>query len=81
MLRVKTLHFKISNAKWKDEGGGVSKDLLEKAEEKLNLFLIDLDRAAYTDIDIKINHYTVQRHNNGGCDEVWVQYTILYKDK
>ena len=76
---VKILNFQISTAKWTDNGGGVQQALLDKAEKELNSFLDDLRKAYYTVIDIKVNHYTVNRHNNGVADEVWVQYTVLYK--
>lgn len=76
---VRTLNFQISVAKWKNDGGGIQQALLDKAETKLNLFLNDLELACHHVVDIKVNHYTVDRHNNGGCDEIWVQYTILYK--
>lgn len=76
---VRTLNFKISIAKWTDNGGGVQPSLLDEAEMELNKLLENLRLAGYNIIDIKVNHYTVNRHNNGGADEVWVQYTILYK--
>ncbi len=79
-MKVRTLNYQISIARWADKGGGVRQDLLDNAEAELNDLLINLERACYKIIDVKINHYTVNRHNNGGCDEVWVQYTILYKE-
>lgn len=76
---VKILNFQISTDKWTDNASGVQQALLDKAEKELNSFLDDLRKAYYTVIDIKVNHYTVNRHNNGVADEVWVQYTVLYK--
>lgn len=77
---ARTLNFQISIAKWTDKGGGVHQNFLDEAEVELNDLLVNLERACYQIIDVKVNHYTVKRHNNGGCDEVWVQYTILYKE-
>lgn len=77
---VRTLNFQISTAQWTNNGGGVQQAFLDKAEKKLNSLLDDLRKACYTVTDVKVNHYTVNRHNNGGADEVWVQYTILYKE-
>ena len=79
-MKVRTLNYQISIARWADRGGGVCQDLLDNAEAELNNVLINLERACYKIIDVKVNHYTVNRHNNGGCDEIWVQYTILYKE-
>lgn len=31
-------------------------------------------------VDIRINHYTIHRHNNAGADSIIAVYTILYKD-
>lgn len=78
-ILARTLNFQISIAKWSDNGGGIQQSLLDEAEMELNELLDNLEKACHTVIDVKVNHYTVHRHNNGGADEVWVQYTILYK--
>lgn len=31
-------------------------------------------------IDIKVNHYTKNRHNNAGDDEIIAVYTIIWND-
>lgn len=30
-------------------------------------------------VDVKVNTYTIHRHNNSRCDSVIANYTILYK--
>ncbi len=65
----------VSVSKWRNEGGGglfyPDVDIaLDKTLEKIisNNGIVE---------DIKVNHYTVDRHNNGGCDEVWVITNVL----
>ena len=77
-MHVDTLCKQISVCKWKDSGGGVDPKLVAFAESALRQRL-DILSDKYTIIDVKVNHFTVENHNNGGCNEVWVQYTILYK--
>lgn len=77
-MYVDTLCRQISVCRWKDSGGGVNSELLTIAESDLKEHLAILSDK-YTIIDVKVNHFTVENHNNGGCNEVWVQYTILYK--
>lgn len=77
MMKVRVLTEKVSVANLKNNGGGVNTQLLEEAEKKLNKTIEELS-LFYKIVDIKVNHFTSSRHNNGGCDEVWVQYTILY---
>lgn len=77
-MYVDTLCKQISVCKWKDSGGGVDPKLVAFAESGLRQRL-DILSDKYTIVDVKVNHFTVENHNNGGCNEVWVQYTILYK--
>ena len=75
---IKILTFKISEGKLVKNGGGVSQSLIEEAEEEVNKVAQDLKNKDYQITDLKINHFTTIRHNNGGCDEVWVQFVICY---
>lgn len=77
-MYVDILCKQISVCKWKDSGGGVDPKLVAFEESALRQRL-DILSDKYTIIDVKVNHFTVENHNNGGCNEVWVQYTILYK--
>lgn len=77
-MNVTVICRQISEARWKDSGGGVNPGLVAAAESELKMKL-DMLGDKYTVTDVKVNHFIVQNHNNGGCNEVWVQYTILYK--
>ena len=76
---IKVLAYEISIGTLKDSGGGVNRDLIKKAEENLNSYIEDFESKGYEIQDIKVNHFNARRHNNGGYEEVWVQYTIIYK--
>lgn len=78
MTKVKTIAGPITISRWADNGGGFNESKFLDVEDRLQE-AIDSILANHISIkDIKVNHFTVQRHNNGGADEVWVQYTILY---
>lgn len=77
-MYVDILCRQISVCRQKNSGGGVDSKLLTIAESDLRERLVILSDK-YTIVDIKVNHFTLANHNNGGCNEVWVQYTILYK--
>lgn len=72
-MKIKIFNFMVSQARMKRDGGGFCLES-DEAEFIINKFILDKDV-----IDIKANTYTVDRHNNGGCDDVWITYTILYK--
>lgn len=76
---AKVLNFQLSIPKWKSEGGGFQPTFAQYSEDELNACLHRIAKEGMEVVDVKTNHYIVNRHNNGGCDEVWVQYTILYK--
>lgn len=76
---IKVLAYEISIGSLRDSGGGVNRDLIRKTEENLNSYIEDFESKGYEIQDIKVNNFTAKRHNNGGCEEVWVQYTIIYK--
>lgn len=75
---IKILTYKISEGNLIQNGGGVNQSLIEKAEEGVNKVAQAIKDKDYQITDLKINHFTTRRHNNGGCDEVWVQFTICY---
>ena len=77
---VQVLAYPITKAKWQDHGGGVQQELISQSEDDLNIALINLETAGYKVKEIKVNHFTAFKHNNGGYDEVWVQYTIVYEE-
>ena len=60
--------------------GGVIDDFSETQSSELNKILAELE-TKNTIQDVKVNHFTSCHHNNGGYDEVWVQYTVLYHSK
>lgn len=78
-MYVDTLCRQISVCRCKDSDDGVDSKLLAIAESDLREHLAILNNKCYNIVDIKVNHFTVENHNNGGYNEVWVQYTILYK--
>lgn len=78
MTVVRTVNKKIS--KCAGVGIGGPKDsLFEEAEDALNEVIEEMQNKGYYVKDIKVNHYTTDRHNNGGFDEVWVSYLIIFK--
>ena len=49
----------------------------QQIDETINGWLKDSNADV---VDIRINHYTIHRHNNAGADSIIAVYTILYKD-
>ena len=78
-MRAKILVYQLGNCRHRMDYGGIQEDLVASAEEKLNEELKDLERNYYSVVDVKVDCFTSERHNNGGCDDTWVKYTILYK--
>lgn len=78
MTVIKTIDRKISMC---GGFGGPKQNLLEKAEKALNENIEEMQNKGYYVKDIKINHYTTDRHNNGGFDEVWVSYLIIFEEQ
>lgn len=76
---IKILTYKVSECNLAQNGGGVNQRLIEETKKGLEKAIDDLEDDLYQITDLKVNHFTARRHNNGGCDEVWVQYTICYK--
>lgn len=76
---IKILTYKVSEGNLAQYGGGVNQSLIEEAKKGLEKAIDDLEDDLYEITDLKVNHFTTRRHNNGGCDEVLVQYTICYK--
>lgn len=76
---IKILTYKVSECNLALNGGGVNQRLIEETKKGLEKAIDDLEDDLYQITDLKVNHFTARRHNNGGCDEVWVQYTICYK--
>lgn len=76
---IKILTYKVSECNLAQNGWGVNQRLIEETKKGLEKAIDDLEDDLYQITDLKVNHFTARRHNNGGCDEVWVQYTICYK--
>ena len=76
MTVIKTIDKKISVCAGL---GGPKQNLLEEAEKALNESIEEMQNKGYYVKDIKMNYYTADRHNNGGFDEVWVSYLIIFK--
>ena len=76
MTVIKTIDRKISICA---DFGGPKQNLLEKAEKALNENIEEMQNKGYYVKDIKMNHYTTDRHSDGGFDEVWVSYLIIFK--
>lgn len=78
-MKTKTFMFKVSACKSIREsnqfGDAVMVEQLD-IDAELNNFI---DNEVNQLIDIKITAFTSNRHNNGGSDEVWALYTIMYK--
>lgn len=75
---IKILTYKVSECNLAQNGGGVNQSLIEEAKKGLEKAIDDLEDDLYKITDLKVNHFTTRRHNNGGCDEVWVQFLISY---
>ena len=62
--------------KWvyQQHGSSYSIDELESVQKRVNDFCKNHDV-----VDIKVNTFTVNQHNNGGDDRVKIVYTIIYK--
>lgn len=75
---IKILTYKVSEGNIPQFGGGVNQRLIEKAEEEVNKVAQDLKNEDYQITDLKVNYFTARQHNNGGYDEVWVQFVICY---
>ena len=52
-------------------GECINEDSIEK---EINEFCVDKEI-----IDIKTNTFTTKNHNNGGYNEVFIVYTVMYK--
>ena len=76
MIVIKTINKKISV---RAGLGGSKQNLLEEAEKAINESIEEMQNKGYYVKDIKMDHYTADRHNNGGFDEVWVSYLIIFK--
>lgn len=70
-MYVDTLCRQISVCRLKDSGDGVNSKLLTITESNIKEHLAILSDK-YTNINVKVNHFTVENHNNSGCNEVWV---------
>lgn len=75
---IKILTYKVSECNIPQFGGGVNQSLIEETKKGLEKAIDDLEDDLYQITDLKVNHFTARRHNNGGCDEVWVQFVICY---
>ena len=77
-MKTKTFMFKVSECKGLGKGNVGYDDaaMIEQPniDTELNEFIDGCDV-----IDIKMTTFTSNRHNNGGTDEVWALYTIMYK--
>lgn len=77
---IKILTYKVSEGNLRQNGGGLHQSFIEEAEKQLNDNIRNLEAKGYGVQDIKVNHFVTTRHNNGGCDEVWSQFTIIYEE-
>lgn len=77
-MKTKTFMFKVSECKGLGRGnaGYETAAMIEQPniDVELNEFIDGCDV-----VDIKMTTFTSERHNNGGTDEVWALYTIMYK--
>ena len=78
-MRAKVLICQLGTCRYRTDYGGIQEDLVASAEEKLNEELKELEHRYCSVVDVKVDCFTSERHNNGGCDDTWVKYTILYK--
>ena len=76
MTVIKTIDKKISV---RAGLGGPKQNLFEEAEKALNESIEEMQNKGYYVKDIKMNHYTADRHNNRSFDEVWVSYLIIFE--
>lgn len=75
---IKILTYKVSEGNIPQFGGGANQSLIKEAEEGVNKVVQALIDDDYKITDLKVNYFTTRRHNNGGYDEVWVQFVICY---
>lgn len=80
-MQIKTLTFEVHNA-FADglyKKNATPERLAKVACPELIDQCISRFIAGRDVVDIRINHYTSCRHNNGGDDTVKAVYTIIYK--
>ena len=75
-MKVKVFKYLISRlGVYKGYGEKVGECINEDSIEKeINEFCVDKEI-----IDIKTNTFTTKNHNNGGHNEVYIVYTVMYK--
>lgn len=71
-MKVEVFKFKASVCNLPDKGGGMCLDENEVANT-INNFCVGKEI-----FDIKVNTIETKYHNNAGCNEVYLVYTIMY---
>lgn len=76
-MKTKTFMFKVSKCQGFRDGSQYGEAVMIEQPN------IDVELNEFIDgcevIDIKMTTFTSDHHNNGGTDEVWALYTIMYK--
>lgn len=83
-MKVKMLNCLVSRcgcSDWNKQNKGYNPELTLNAQDELNAAIQDIENNDYTIFDIKVTSSTITRHNNGGSDEVRLDYLIMYGDK
>lgn len=92
MLRIKTFEFQIScwagsrlipnqTPKGMTAFREMTISSTSEIDEKINEFIQYCTVKEWEIKDIKIDHYTLHRHNNGYDDTIIAKYTIIYNEK
>ena len=71
-MKVEVFKFKASECNLPDNGGGMCLDE-NNVTKTINEFC-----AVKEIIDIKVSTIETKYHNNAGCNEVYLVYTIMY---
>lgn len=83
-MKVKMVNCLVSKcgcSAWNKQDKGYNPELTALAQEKLNAAIQDIENDGYAVLDIKVTSSTITRHNNGGSDEVRLDYLIMYGGK
>lgn len=92
MLRIKTFEFQVScwagsrlipnqTAKGRDAFNAMRISSTSEIDKEINEFIHNCAVKEWEIKDIKIDHYTLHRHNNGYDDTIIAKYTIIYNEK
>lgn len=78
-MKVKIITEKVSVCGMKKDNKGHTSVADYPVNDALNRTIQNIEEKGYTIVDIKMQPFVEEQHNNGGCNGVWMQYLIMYK--